>query len=326
MNWRWVVIGGLLLVGNLQADIVGVVVENSREQYVLFEPIDLQITLQNNSSQDLVFEDAGNTRSWLDFLVVSDVTKSILTRDQTQHFDKLTLPSGQSKSLMVNVTPLYNIRQTGQYKIQVVVQIAGHEFVTSPTKVTIVNGQKIWHQSRLVDGSMRSYSLIRFTPTAQGVFLYLRVEDEALNVVYATERLGEIVSYADPLTMFDAQGNLHIIHVSGKGLYRYSRVGPKGEIQTQQAFSSDDQSRPQLVATQDGAVLVLGGRKEDASTARELLSKGQALFRKAPTPSFPAPPISPSAPGGGAAAPNPPASAPNAEPPSQPSTDSTAPH
>ena len=108
------------------------------------------------------------------------------------------------------------------------------------------------------------------------------MEDEAENAVYVTERLGEIISFSDPKVEFDAENNLHILHVNGRGMYRYTRVNAKGGLITRDNFDSVNDLQPQLFKTKDGSVLVQGGRKEDQSTRRELLSAAQALMRPAP--------------------------------------------
>ena len=136
----------------------------SGPEYLLYEPLVLKITLTNNSGQDLVFEDTGDGRSWLDFLVTNDSNRAVIKKDHTASFKPLVLSDGASKSLQVNVTPLYNIRETGSFHLQVVVQVGGREFVSSPTQVTIVNGQTIWQSKRTVEGSLLTYSLIRFHP------------------------------------------------------------------------------------------------------------------------------------------------------------------
>lgn len=272
---------GLACLGLLQADVVDMKVENERAQYLLYEPLFLRISITNNSGQDLVFEDPGNGRSWIDFVVTNDSNRAMIKKDHEAKFKNLLIPAGQTKALQINVTPLYNIRETGSFHISAVLQVGGREFVSEGTPVVIVNGQTVWQSKRTVEGNLLTYSLIRFTPSPDGTFLYLRIEDEAENAVYTTERLGEVVSFTDSKTVFDADNNLHILHVNGKGAYRYTRVDWKGNVQEKANFTSVNDSQPQLFTTRDGAVLVQGGRKEDATNQRELLSAAQTLIKKA---------------------------------------------
>jgi hypothetical protein len=312
LNWALFGFCGVCLMGSLWADVVDVMVENERPQYLLYEPLKLRVTLTNNSGQDLVFQDQGDDgRHWIDFIVTNESSKALIHRDRPGSVPQLLLPPNQSRSLEINVTPLYAMRESGPYSIQTVVQVAGREFVSAPIGVTLINGHVIWQEKRTVDGSLFTYSLLRFTPTPEATFIYIRVEDEAENLVYTTQRLGEIVTFTDPQTSFDSDGNLHIMYVAGKAVYRYTRVSAKGAVEAQDTFSSVNDSQPHFFTTKDGSVLVQGGRKEDASTRRELLSEAQQLIRKAPEKPLVDVPA---------------ASVPSAAIPTQPSASATPPH
>jgi hypothetical protein len=264
-----------------------------RNAYLLYEPLALHLTLQNDAGFDLVFQDTPG-HPWLTFLVTR-ADHSVVSPDRSIPSQELKLAADGSVSLNIDLTPLYAMRETGLYKIRAVVDVGGREYLSTPLEVTLSAGHRIWTETRTVDGSPRTYSLLRFAPTMQGTYLYLRVEDATQNLVYTTARLGEIVDLGKPQESFDANGQLHILSLTGNSIYRYTRAGKDGAILSQSLYDSLQDNPPHLDAASGGSVIVSGGRLQTDNTRRERLSDVQGLV-KSSTPAFPplTPPSSPS--------------------------------
>jgi len=246
---------------------------SERVSYLLYEPIPVRLTIENLAGFDLLFQDSAE-KPWLTFFITRS-DHSLVLPDQKVPGKDLKLAAGETVSLNVDITPLYRMRETGSYKVQAVIDIAGREYLSTPIQFTLENGQRIWSETRAVEGSPRTYSLIRFAPNMQGTNLYLRVEDETQNLVYANALLGEIVDAGIPQVFFDNSGDLHILQLNGNAIYRYNRAGPEGQILSKSVYDSVAMSQPQLVRQGDGGVLVVGGRQENDSTRRERLSDSQ---------------------------------------------------
>ncbi|MDE1170373.1 MAG: hypothetical protein PW734_04055 [Verrucomicrobium sp.] len=275
-----------------------------RSSYLLYEPVPLHLTLQNDAGFDLVFQDAGE-HPWLSFLVTR-ADRSVVSADRHIPGRELKLPEGGSVSLDVDLTPLYAMRETGSYKVRAVVDVGGREYLSAPIEVTLSAGRRIWSETRTVDGSPRIFSLLRFAPTMQGTFLYLRAEEPAQNLVYSTARLGEIVDLGKPQTAFDAEGRLHVLFLTGNAVYRYVRAGQDGAPLSQKLYDSLPENPPRLQAAADGSVLVAGGRLQTEGTRRERLSEVQGRVKSAqPTFEPLSPSLTPSAPRGGPQSPLP---------------------
>ena len=253
-------------------------IETERMNYLLYEALPLRLTLENAAGFDLTFADAGE-KPWLSFYITQD-DGSLVAPDRKGARAPLTLPNGKRTVLAVDLTPLYAMRATGRYKVQAVVDLADREYLSAPLYVTISPGQTVWKEKRPVDGSMRTYSLVRFAPTLKNTDLYLRVENESENIVYGNALLGEIVDLEVPETKFDPSGKLHVMSLAGNTLYRYSRVGIDGNIEAQATYFSLPESRPHLETTSDGGVYVMGGREENPAIRRDRLSDGQSKVMK----------------------------------------------
>jgi hypothetical protein len=251
-------------------------VEATRVQYLLFEPVLIKVSLTNTTEHEIVLRTNGKN-PWLSFLVTKADGGSI-KQDQPGNMEPLLLQAGETKTLPVNITPLYAFRETGQFKARAVVEIDGQELISGNAQFGVGQGQKVWKQVRPWQGSQLMYSLVRFSPSIEESSLYVRVEDEQENVVYVTYPLGPMISYVDPQVSFDANGKLHIVHTQGVRSYRYTRVDAYGKREVSMDYTAaSDGSVPTLNTTDDGLVLVAGGSSVTDGPKRDKLSDAQVL-------------------------------------------------
>jgi hypothetical protein len=256
---------------------------------------DLIVTVQNLGSTDLVL-DNNEGHPWLSFLV-SKHNRLPVRPDRDSNFAPLTLKAGETKTLRVNLTPLFAFREEGQYSAAAVVDLPGEgQIISQSVPFEVLNGIKVWSQQRSVDSSQRNYSLVRFSPDADTTRLYLRVEGPDENIVYANLALGELASFIDPEVNFDPKGNLHILQPVALGTYLYTRADPDGKILAQEIFKTYQQIPPRLSKLEDGNVTVIGGLQENPNTPRERLSQAQTVQRTAPAPEAGSTSLDPSAP------------------------------
>jgi hypothetical protein len=264
---------------------ITVAAQTTRTDFLLYERVDLMVTVANIGDNDLVLNNDTN-HPWLSFLLSRHTQQNYMPirqeRDST--FAAITLKAGESKTLRVNLTPLFTFRDEGDYRAAAVIDLPGQgQMVSDNVPFSVMKGQQVWSQSHPVDGSQRIYTLIRFSPTSDTTELYLRVEDPAENLVYANLGLGAMASSVDPEVLFDPQGNVHILHPTALGTYLYSRADPDGKIIHQGVFKTEamqgpsgvERIPPRLVKMNDGNVIVQGGVEQDPNHPREKLSEGQ---------------------------------------------------
>jgi hypothetical protein len=272
------------LVGQVQ-----VAVEVDHANHLLFEPVNVKVSILNNTESDLALKGT-EASPWLSFLVTRPDGTPVRS-EQPLAAQPVLLKNQEARSLLVNVTPLFAFREPGEYRVRAVVNLPGSgDLISSPVTFSVANGHKIWSQTRPLNASERIYSLIRFVPSVDTTYLYIRVEDEKENIVYATFPIGEIVAFSEPQTAFDLAGNLHIIHVDGKSSYCYSVIGVNGNMKEQAHYVSVNDDVPRLRREAEGAVLVAGGRKQGPETQRERLSDAQPAVRPQPAAAAPAKP------------------------------------
>jgi hypothetical protein len=255
---------------------VSVNAQMDRSNFLLYERVDLLVTVTNTSESDIVLDNNEGT-SWLSFVVCKHDRLPVRPERQAL-FKPLTLKQGESKTLRINLTPLFSFRDEGSYTAQAVIDLPGAgDLVSQEVPFTVLRGRQIWTEQRPVAGSERVYSLLRFEPKPDTTELYLRVEDPSENVVYANVGLGPIEAYIDPQVFFDPQGNIHVMHLISMSTYLYTRADAQGKVLHQGVFKTFQQIPPQLRKMDDGSIYVAGGLEETPGTAHESLAAGQRM-------------------------------------------------
>jgi hypothetical protein len=245
-----------------------------RSSFLLYERVDMLVTVTNTSGGDIEL-DNGEGHPWLSFVICKHNTMPV--RPERQAFFKpLSLKAGESKTLRVNLTPLFSFREEGNYTAQAVVELPGAgDLVSQEVPFSVQRGRLIWSEQRPINGAQRTYSLIRFEQRPDLTELYLRVEDPAQNVVYATVGLGPMEAFIDPQVFFDPQGNVHVLHLISMSTYLYTRADAQGQVMHQGVFKTFEEIAPRLSKMDDGNVYVAGGLEETPEIARESLAAGQ---------------------------------------------------
>ena len=150
--------------------------QTQRSGFLLYERVDLFVTVTNTGDTDLVLNNT-EAHPWLSFLVAKH-NRLPVRPERKGGFDPVTLKAGESKTLKVNLTPLFSFREEGDYSAAAVVNLPGEgDVVSDSIPFTVLRGKQVWSQTRPVDGTQRVYSLIRFSPSPDKTDLYLRVEE-----------------------------------------------------------------------------------------------------------------------------------------------------
>jgi hypothetical protein len=280
---------------------IEVTAQTERSDFLLYERVDMLVTVANTGESDLILNnEEGHT--WLSFLVTKHDGLPV-RQERTSTFKPISLKVGESKTLRVNITPLFSFREEGQYNAAAVIDLPGDgQIVSDAVPFTVMRGRQVWSQTRPVDGSDRVYSLLRFSPQPDRTSLYLRVEDPSENIVLANLSLGDVVAYIDPEVFFDPQGNLHVMQPIAMSTYLYTRADQDGKILHQGIFKTYQAVPPRLVKLEDGNVIVQGGLEDSPSVVRETLSQSQnkpdgQAGQKPVAPNAPESPVAPNSSG-----------------------------
>jgi hypothetical protein len=263
---------------------IEVTAQTERSTFLLYERVDMLITIINAGDTDIVLNN-NEGHPWLSFLVATK--KRLPIRQERQsNFAPLTLKPGENKTLRVNITPLFSFREEGDYKASAVIDLPGQgEIISQAVPFTVLNGRKVWSQQRMIEGTQRVYSLLRFSPTPDSTKLYLRVEEPDENIIDTNLALGEVVAFIDPDVLFDPKGNLHILQPTALSTYLYTRTDLNGKVLDQRIFKTFHEIPPRLTKIEDGNIFVAGGLEEDPHAPREKLSEAQNVKKTAIAPS-----------------------------------------
>src|SRR5271156_3950432 len=98
-------------------------IEHDRFNFLLYERLDLLVTVTNAGDSDLVLDNEEG-HPWLSFLVSKHDHLPVRPERQAL-FQPLTLKVGESKTLRINLTPLFSFREEGTYTAQAVVTLPG---------------------------------------------------------------------------------------------------------------------------------------------------------------------------------------------------------
>jgi hypothetical protein len=275
---------------------VTVSIDSERINFMLYAPVLVNVTIHNNTDHDLVLQNAGD-QSWLSFIIKKNDGFPVHP-DQKYAPGPVTLKTGEVKTVSVDLTPYYAFREVGNFRVAAVLDLPGEgQLISGNFSFNVNHGQKVWSQTRPIDGAERTFTLFRFAPDNVSTELYLRIDAPKENLIYATRLLGQVLSSVDPQTFFDADGQLHILHTAAQGTYRYTRINQNGVIENQSLYESIPEFAPRLVKNNDGTIMVVGGQIQTAENQRERLSDAKFGVNSKPK----TPPADTSTPTGAAA-------------------------
>lgn len=262
-----------------------------RRVYLSYEPIIANVTIENFSGQDLELSDTGDKR-WFGFEIEMPGGRLIPPSNPNYSIPPIHVPSGQSLTRAINLTPLYPLSEYGTYMIRasVYVQAAGRYFSSAPERIEITNGRTLWEQKVGVAegpdaGNLRAVSLIQFKHP-QSIALYLRIEDPDEGIIYCTHQLGRTVNLGSPDVMLDASNNIHVLQLAAPKMYLYSHVNLDGRMVERKVYSTT-KTRPSLHRTPEGTVGVVGGAFVDPNAPKPDVPPATVADRPVPLPTPP---------------------------------------
>lgn len=233
-----------------------------RETYLLYESMPVVVTIRNFSGRPVKLEAEGG-RSWLRFSITNPSMSLVPATDRQVAEETLTIEPGQTVKRRIDLVPLYELRATGAFRAQAVVESVGIRAASMPQRFEIVGGREIWTRTCGLPPSgpgadeYRTYSAI-IKREGQYDVLYVSVRAEAQNLVYGVMPLGTYVSVGSPEGKTDKAGNLYFLFRSGPRSFNFAKVDPAGKV-LDRAVYSNVLSEPKLVVSDTGEVVVHGG-------------------------------------------------------------------
>jgi hypothetical protein len=257
-----------IVVGAANAQI-GVQLKFSRLQFIAYEPLTATVSITNRAGRDIDLRDDGGEH-WFGFEITGSDGQSIGAGAMPES-PPLHIESGKTVRQKVNLSSLFPMQEFGAYHVRAHVYFADlARYFYSQTKVVeITTARPIWKQSVGVppesgaDGNARTYSLLsnRFPDHTS---LYVKVEDETRNVVYATYSLGRVIAFDEPHAEIDRENRLHVLYCAAPRTWSYAVVGLNGQLLSR-SIILETKTRPHFKRSPDGEVAVIGGMTESAA-------------------------------------------------------------
>ena len=158
-------------------------------------------------------------------------------------FKPITLKVGETKTLRVNLTPLFSFREEGDYKAAAVIDLPGEgQIISDGVPFSVLRGVKSGARPGRWRASSAFIPSSDFRPGPHNHALPAGGRSDE-NLVLANLALGEVVAYIAPDVFFDPQGNLHVMQPIAMGTYLYTRADPAEKFCTR---ASSRRSRPSV--------------------------------------------------------------------------------
>lgn len=240
--------------------------------YLVYEAAPVVVSVRNITGRTIELR-GDATESWLSFVVTDSAGRVVRGTGRVPEAGTVLIPPGDTVRRTFNLTPLYDLRERGTYRVRAEVTTEAIHAVSAPAKLTLLNGQEIWRQlvglSRADHGEEYLHYVLLLKRGERETQLYVSVQDDQAGMVHGMYSLGTVVGLGQPTARVDARGNLHVLHRNGARTYGYHEIAPDASI-VAQANYSEIQSRPELVTGADGFVSVQGGEKMVAQADRIL--------------------------------------------------------
>lgn len=243
--------------------------ETPKSSYLQYAPLPFTLQLRNLGAQPVRLEES-NGQPWLELIVQSN-DGLLIKPDRPFSPPSMTLASGQTQSLPLDLAPHFLVREVGGYKARASIRMeSGETLLTEPLPFLIGRGEVIWTIPRGEGKERRIFSLVKFYEDPN-VGLYLRVEVPEQNLVYPSRRLGPFLPLGKPTAEFDSKNHLHLLYAVAPGQVRITVVSQDGQV-LREENRQETVTKPRLRRSPDGLVDVDGGVVILPSHLREKLS------------------------------------------------------
>jgi len=259
--------------GALWAQVSGisVVLTFEQDQFLPDEDLRVGVRIINRSGQTVQF---GKEADWVTFSVEAEKDNLVVSKlGEVPVAGEFTLNSAQTGTPRFNLTPYFNFRQPGRYRVTATVKIPqwSRDITTKPQYFNIINGVPLVNLPELEIGvpppagvtnavpEVRKYVLQKAT-YLKTLRLYFRLTDASGFKTLRVFPIGPMVSFGQPEAQIDRFSNLHVLHQVGAKAFNYCVINPDGRLLIRQTHDYTT-TRPALRADSESRIFVTGGTR-----------------------------------------------------------------
>ena len=235
--------------------------------FIRHEPVLATVTVTNQTGRDITLADTRQGQ-WFGFQITGDGDRFIPPRDPDYHLAPLPIRAGETLKRTVNLNELYALGDFGIFRIRANIYFSTMDryFSSKPTHIEITEGRIMWRRAAGVpegqkgSGQTHVFSVLAHQRGEQNL-LYVRVEDQDDGTVFCTNPLGRMIDGVAPEMQFDSRNNLYVLQLIGLRRFALSKIGVNGEFLGQTYYTAP-KARPYLRKQPDGALQLVGGKRE----------------------------------------------------------------
>lgn len=232
----------------------------NHERTIQYESVMVRVRLINNTGRPIDLADSDSDAFFR--FDIEQIPGIMLPQTRPLVFtgSALVLPRGKL-DVSVELLSSYDLRQTGPYTLTARLDIGDKTISSGKMFLDVVPGFEISrHGTALPDNPAASRTYILKTlHRERSERLFVQIDDEATDESLGVLELGSIVRLFTPVTLVDAECQLHVLHQSGPDRFIHSVVTPEGKPVNRESYASEISSI-RMEEKDDGQVVIKGGR------------------------------------------------------------------
>ena len=260
-----------LVYGQLSVDI-----SSDRKGYIVYEPVKITVKIRNQSGSTLRFGSTGQDSGRLFFIVSDEKGNDVKARIKGANpANGLVIPKGLTKQVTVTLNNLFDLSETGHYRIKAQVEHSrlAQGFRSKAQLIEIKHGVLVKKErfgvlNKSGMSETRTVSFITIKEDREQM-LCMKIEDS--KIVYTFQRLAEMATGFEPRVEIDARNEIHVLLQTASRNFTYWRFNENGLEKERSSFPVVGQSVPLLVRDPDiGRVMVIGNKAGDESKSNPM--------------------------------------------------------
>lgn len=240
---------------------VDVRLQMARNTFVAGEPVEVVVSITNQSGQDLTLQ--GTDRlNWISFTVMGANRDGVpLSSARQPSFGAAKIPFGQTMSRKFDLAQFYPLREMGNFSVYAVVRLPGQTndgFISNRLLFNVSTARPYWTQKVGLPGKpgqMREFRVLNFN-NGRKTYLYGQVVNTKTGSPLQTHSLGEYLSFSKPAVALDNRQTMHVLYLIAPTIWSHARLGPDGSLLGSQLHKAAGSVNPQLFTMKDGSVQV----------------------------------------------------------------------
>lgn len=240
---------------------VDVKLQMARNNFVAGEPVEVVVSVTNQSGQDLTLQGT-NQQGWISFTVMGANREGVpLSANSQPAFGAVKIPFGQTMSRKVDLAQIYPLKEMGNFSVYGVVRLPGQTrdgFISNRVLFNISTARPYWTQRVGLPGKpgqMREFRVLNFN-NGRKTMLYAQVVNMKTSSPMQTHSLGEYLNFSKPAVSLDNRQVMHVLYLIAPTVWSHARVGPDGTLLGSQLHKAGGSVNPQLFTMKDGSVQV----------------------------------------------------------------------